>query len=228
MNLSYVARKANATIHRMNPNEEIVHFDWGSGSMRMIGFISSGAHTNAFLGLDGFVYLLNDTDVEETSKLWLANYVAKIRYLPQHLPNIELLGVTIDHDRPAFLFRSPLYIAFPNPIPPKGLKISDYVHYSAKDLQLLDDTISNFALDPGYSERNILGNLRSSKVKQQLQSMLDDMDDFEDYVSDRDIYADGIYRDWSIYNIGWDHEGNIINFDPYVTSIPFNFKRNTS
>jgi hypothetical protein len=223
--LSDVLRKANQLVHRRNPNQDLPYFDWGKGAMQMRAFISSGAYSSAFLGNDGMVYIITEVDMarEESSKLWLAQYQQLIDVPSKHLPKIILLGLVNIDQSVFYLFRSPRYLLFPYDIPSQGLKINDYVTYTAHELKILDKVIGDFAIDPGYSEHTILEKLPSSRIKKQLVSMLHEMVDFEDYMYPKAINLDGLYRDWSIWNLGWDSVGNIINFDPYVTEIPFTF-----
>jgi len=183
-------------------------FIWGTGRMPMVEFISSGSSSYAYLGADRKVYIVTSVATDETSKPWLARYIKDQNLKPIHLPQVEFLGVTSLGGADWLLTRMPFYQALDDALDPAKLAV-------------VENIVDKFAQDPHYVEDLVVKGMDAGLLRDQLKAMLKEMEGFEDYMFHQDKEADGLYRDWSIYNLGLDAKGRLVNYDPYNTDIPY-------
>jgi hypothetical protein len=188
---------------RSNPSQDVLEiFEWNGGSIDIVEKLSSGASSYAYLGADGMVYLVTDINYNDTSKPWLAAYFKQVKKKPKHLPAIEFLGTTTLDGQEWYLTRMPLY---------QTTTPSEWAGW-------IEVLIKAFSDDPWGEKRSF--NLIPPEYYIQIMDMFVEMEDFEGFAS---TYGDTdytLYRDWSIYNMGWDKDGNIVNFDGYTSDLP--------
>lgn len=206
MKLYKVMRKAESkSFQRLNPQSDVLEtFIWDGGSIDIIAELGGGASSYAYLGTDGMVYLVTDASLYETSKPWLAAYYKQAHPKPKHLPTIEYLGTTYlgGEGQLWYLTRMPLY---------QTTAPREWAEW-------IEKLIAAFSDDPWGEERSF--HLIPPSHYSQIRDMLGEMNDFEKFAADYgdDYYS--LFRDWSIYNVGWDKDGNIVNFDGYTSDLP--------
>ena len=172
------------------PKEDahIETFVWNTGRMPIVEFIGSGSSSYAYLGADQKVYIITPIATDETSKPWLAQYIKDRNLKPIHLPQVEFLGITSLNGADWFLTRMPFYQELEEVLSPEKLAV-------------VENIVDKFAQDPHYVEDSVVKEMDSCPLRDQLKAMLKEMEGFEDYMFYQDKEADGLYRDWSIYNL---------------------------